>query len=647
MDMVIQARKRHRANGVIRETGVVYTMPEHVARKLIAHGLAAPLAEPPDWWHAPGRELRTTTTPPPLVHPPVVACLNIWDDLPALEQTAPSWLPHVDALVVADGPYALTGKTGESTDGLRAWLAGCPVACFSVPMPGPCWSDQEVKRTALLQAASRAYPDAMLFIVDADEFVHGGAALRTLVPCDVGWVQVRTPTLYRRRYGQPRLVRAHPTLAYDGRHHWLMREGRVLATHQYGGRGWFHRAVPLALTNQRGLGHTSERRTVKRQQRMMTALVEQERTTGATASDGHARARESLRILQLTSYDAAGVASRLHTAINVTTPHAAVLGSAHDSNPFHYPVQYDLDRDHAALNAVWASADIVHFHLDYRPAARIGRSRDHWKPQTVIHHHGTMYRERPGPDLFNQLDSGMAGLRLVSNLELLQYGEGLHWLPNITPVAEYRALRQRTPRGPGPFRVAHSPSKRHLKGTEVFLRAVERVQAMGLALEPVLIEGQTHADSLTMKAGCDAIFDSFWLGIQCSGLEGAAMGLPVIAGDEHVAAAYRALIGEVPYTFADTEDQLVVILERLVVDTTWRATEAARVAQYVTDYHDEAVVALRYLDLLDVAFRWRTALEITSAIRPDPATPTPEFVQAQEPAVPHVTPSPRPMTRIA
>jgi hypothetical protein len=174
-------------------------------------------------------------------------------------------------------------------------------------------------------------------------------------------------------------------------------------------------------------------------------------------------------------------------------------------------------------------------------------------------------------------------------------------------VAEYRRVRAGYQPGPT-FRVAHSPSKRHLKGTEAFLAACATLQARGLALEPVLIEGMRYTQSVALKATCDAVFDSFWLGIQCSGLEGAAMGLPVIAGDAFTAGRYREIVGHVPYTFADDEAGLTEALERLVVDADWRRAEADRVATYCETWHDEAAVALRYLDLLDLAFNWRQAL---------------------------------------
>jgi hypothetical protein len=217
------------------------------------------------------------------------------------------------------------------------------------------------------------------------------------------------------------------------------------------------------------------------------------------------------------------------------------------------------------------------------------------------------------------MDRAYARLRLVSNLELLQYastGGPLHWLPNPMPVVRYRRLRaqmQRSRPSGAPFRVAHSPSKRALKATDVFLRVCERLTAAGLAIEPVLIEGQPHAESLRMKATCDAAFDSFWLGIQCSGLEAAAMGLPVVAGDTDCKREYEARLGAVPYTWANDETALAEAISRLATDRAFYDAEAGRVARYTETVHDEAAVALRYLDLLDEAIGWRAGLALGGA----------------------------------
>jgi glycosyltransferase involved in cell wall biosynthesis len=596
--MIVKALVAHRAGGVRRNPGESYHCDTQTGAHCVRAKLAVVVDEAEGWntWH--GRDLRTE----PLAvkpWPQVVACLNIWNDRAALEKTLPTWIGHVDALVVFDGPYASTGaKAGSSTDGLEEFLTGAmggkPMSM--VTQKGP-WADQHEKRSRLLQSAASLFPDALLFIVDADEYVTHGETLRQTPFCDVGWVTVSS-ALYTRPYGQPRLVRAQPNLEYKGRHHWLYAGEQLLATHQYGG-AVEHRLSRVQLRNERGLGHSPARAKAKKTHAQAQFITESTAATKRGAkSDAAVGAREALRIFACTTYDPGLVGYRLHTALNTTTPHSSVFFRRGGDNPFQGPRQYDVDAEQGFTRQMIADADVVHCHLDYS----IPDSLKAHPKRLVIHHHGTMYRKLA--DWFNLVDS-RADIRLVSNLELLSHGKDLHWLPNPVNVARLRRLREQEYQPTGVFRVAHSPSKRALKGTDEFLSAIELLQQKGLAIEAVLIEGQSIGESMRIKATCDAAFDSFWLGIQCSGLEAGAMGLPVIAGDPEVVERYHAQIGECPYTYANDASALALSLERLATDTEYRTTEAQRVSRYVEQWHDDAAVALRYLDLLDGATNWR------------------------------------------
>src|SRR6185503_16775111 len=334
-------------------------------------------------------------------------------------------------------------------------------------------------------------------------------------------------------------------------------------------------------------------------------------------------------------YDPGMVAYRLHTAINCTTPHASLLGSAAARNTFKALMQYDIQADAPQLRAALLEADVVHCHLDYGVVRgllggeepELGRFAHDTGRLLVIHHHGTMLRKMAA--FYAHRDRELGALRLISNLELTKYGEGLRWLPNPVPCREYQELHARVWEPHDTFRVAHSPSKRHLKGTEEFLAACERLQAAGLAIELFVNECVDHREALALKATCDAAFDSFWLGIQCSGLEAAAMGLPVIAGDPYVAAQYRSEVGAVPYTYANDGAELEAALRRLYEEGDFRLEESVRVQGYVERFHDEAAVALRYLDLLDAHGGWRLRFTI-GGVRP------PSVVQVSSPPEPTV-----------
>jgi hypothetical protein len=303
----------------------------------------------------------------------------------------------------------------------------------------------------------------------------------------------------------------------------------------------------------------------------------------------------ALRIVQGCGYDPGSAVYRFHTAVNETTKHASALVRWGDSNPYSSFRQYDGERDLQLVRRLVWEADVVHCHVDY---LLIGNTDMRPSGRVIRHYHGNL----PGRShVEQQFDDWQDAIQVGARLTHLTESPRMQWLPIAVPVRRYAELSGSVWKRAREFRVAHSPTRRQYKGTDAFLAACETLQARGVRVRPVLIEDLKHGDALTLKARCDAVFDSFWLGIQGSGLEGAAMGLPVIAGDPAVADLYREHVGCVPYSYADTEPELVAVLERLALDRDWRAAEAARVNRYTLDYHDYAAVARRYEGILTAA----------------------------------------------
>jgi len=308
----------------------------------------------------------------------------------------------------------------------------------------------------------------------------------------------------------------------------------------------------------------------------------------------------ALRIVQGVGYDPGNAAYRFHAALNETTPHASAFFRWKHSNPFCDLRQYDGEADIRILREAVRTADVVHCHCDYLV---INNAGVHPRPDARIvrHYHGSL---PDGTSLVEQrLDDFRGAVQVGARLSHLRQSPRMQWLPIAVPVQRYRRMRElmharMAPCAERPFRIAHSPTVRAYKGTDAFLMAVRDVQRQGLAIEAVLIEGLSHADALWLKATCDAVFDSFWLGIQGSGLEGGAMGLPIIAGDPDVQALYREHIGYQPYTYANTEAELVRAIRALASDPAHRAVEAGIVSQYVERYHDYGAVASRYARIL-------------------------------------------------
>lgn len=308
----------------------------------------------------------------------------------------------------------------------------------------------------------------------------------------------------------------------------------------------------------------------------------------------------ALTIVQGVGFDPGCAAYRFHSAVNETTKHASMFFRWKDSSPYTSLRQYDGEHDLRLLQAAILDADVVHCHVNYlaitnsrvRPAGRI-----------VRHYHGSL---PDGTSMVEQeLDDAYGAIQVGARLSLLAESPRMHWLPIPVPVDRYRAMVKRTAEqrrshaARGVFRVAHSPTNRDYKGTDVLLETARRLRNRGIGIEIVLIEGVRHGVALACKATCDAVFDSFWLGIQGSGLEGGAMGLPVIAGDETVRALYQEHVGRVPYTFANDAASLEAQLSILATDERYYQDEAERVGSYVREYHDYAAVAARYEAILD------------------------------------------------
>lgn len=544
-------------------------------------------------WAGEGQELLATPSEPGRWKR-VVACLNVWNDVDELRANWDSWYPYVDHVIAVDGAYEGTPvEASQSTDGtlefLRRYRNVEVVSCL-----GGFWPDQRAKRNQYL---ARGQPGDLLFVVDADERVWNGKLLRQVPELDVGWVTFTSP-VYRRPQHTPRLIRCRPGLRYRGRHHWVhTAEGHALTTHQLGGTGYDHRLVPLRFHNGRGIHRTAERRKLMSAARI--EQVEEEFSVGDRVL-GH----EPLRIFQTGPFDPGNVVYRLHTAINTCSPHESAMATG-DLGPFAPPRQYEFERDRLALRDLMVTADVLHFHV-MRVAGKYLGLEASGRP-TVMHHHGTEYRR--DPFTWNERDAD-ADVRLVSNLELLQYGERLEYLPNPVPVARYRRLASKWKCGrsiDGRLRIAHSPTKQGIKGTEAFLRVCRSLRKL---VVPVLIENRPLSEALLLKTTCDVCFDSFWLGMQCSGLEAGAMGMPVIAGDPDCRREYILWYGKVPYTWANDELTLKAAIERLATDKAFYTEAAHCVSAFVAKYHDYAAVVKQYLDILDKRLAWREGLKL-------------------------------------
>ena len=331
----------------------------------------------------------------------------------------------------------------------------------------------------------------------------------------------------------------------------------------------------------------------------------------------------SPRVLQLTQYDPGSAGYRYHSAFN----HAADV-DGHDgtsafvrfgsSNPFCDLRQFDGTRQRAAVNHLFDTADVVHVHMDYTTLDE-GHCMARWPDRTrqllVRHYHGSQ-----GPESFKNgtyrlvqqaLDDQVGALQIGARLyHPKRYGAHIPWIPIPVPVDDYAALRAQhwvpvEQRPDKRVRICHSSTNDRVKGTVALDCILPDLIDKGWPISYVKIGNTKHERCLAIKASCDITFDSFWLGIQGSGLEAAAMGQPVIAGDSQVREDYIDETGSCPYTFCQQPDDLIKVLEPLVFDEQHRAAEAARVGAYVREYHDYAAVGRKYWALVGAALKER------------------------------------------
>jgi hypothetical protein len=327
-----------------------------------------------------------------------------------------------------------------------------------------------------------------------------------------------------------------------------------------------------------------------------------EQYTAAEPTEG------ALRVLQVTEYDPGSSVYRYHSAANTAPGVLSALVRFDYTNPHCHWRQWDGDAHRTTVDVLAATADVLHVHMDYRGLFQRLRVAPTDRQRVAITYHGSLPPGDPRVTYRDEATDRKLGA-LVFGARPYHHRHGVeHWLPIPMPVKNYRALRASVTRYPLPWeggrlRIAHSPTKRAIKGTDDFLSVVGYLKDYGLPVEPVLIEDMSHGEALALKATCHVVFDSFWLGMQGSGLEGAAMGLPVIAGDHGAVADLEALGIPCPWTFADTREELREAVRRLCVDSGFYANEAQRVHDYTVAHHDYPVVGAKYARLLREAVR--------------------------------------------
>jgi hypothetical protein len=311
----------------------------------------------------------------------------------------------------------------------------------------------------------------------------------------------------------------------------------------------------------------------------------------------------ALAIVQACAYDPGSAVYRFHSAVNHATPHGSAFFRLANNNPYTSYRQHDMWLERETLAAAIGAADVAIAHVDTFMFGYVMMQR---RPdcQVVVYYHGSEHPTDAGKfSLCNHdRDRHIRALQVGARLNHQDYGD-LAWVPMAQPVRRYWMLRRLyaldgRPGTDRPFRIAHSPTYRSTKGTELFLAAVRELVARGYNVEAVPIEKHQHPTALAWKGTCDACYDSLWLGMQGSGLEAGAMGMPVLAGDDHNRALYAQYLGECPYTFVNDGEAIVRTVIQLIRSPDFYSDEAARVTAYVWRWHSYEKVAALFLNAL-------------------------------------------------
>lgn len=307
-----------------------------------------------------------------------------------------------------------------------------------------------------------------------------------------------------------------------------------------------------------------------------------------------------MKIFSISKNDWAGCGYQLSEAINACTDHHSIAARFEES-VLHFP--YELmgltgQRVRRLIN--WA--DVVHIHdTGFNLPQRIG------KP-VVITHHGTRFRRTPKPYIKQAQMYGW--LITVATPDLTILGPPL--LPDCRPdLSEYRKPNDE-------FTVAHSPTKRDVKGTEQVIRACKQ-----LRVKLDLIENMSWMKCIKRKGRAHLVIDQFKLGYGCNAIEAWSMGIPVISnGSDDVIAAISKQFGYIPFVVPDST--LEHTIARLRDDReAWADAASVGHQHYLNHHSPEAVSKLavwayeqvieRYVGIED---KYRTA-KMANKLPPD------------------------------
>jgi hypothetical protein len=241
---------------------------------------------------------------------------------------------------------------------------------------------------------------------------------------------------------------------------------------------------------------------------------------------------------------------------------------------------------------LYKTADVVHLNNTLDGLWAIGIDRRKVKKPTLLHHHGTAFRE--GHEQIAKEAREQGCVQAVSTIDLM-LEPGLIWVPAPYDIAALQAIRRHAYEEHPVVRISHCPTQRQYKSTAAFVKAVERLRRKGRKVELDLVENTTWQECLVRKAKSDIHLDQMTYGYGCNAMEAWAMGIPVICGvDENLVPGTRDrmldVFGGLPFYEAN-EKTIASRLDDLISDPELR-DEWGRIGhEHAVRFHDEKPVA--------------------------------------------------------
>jgi hypothetical protein len=295
-------------------------------------------------------------------------------------------------------------------------------------------------------------------------------------------------------------------------------------------------------------------------------------------------------VLFTSTFDTGGQGWRIKRAFERHQPDFTVRSIHTTEAYFGYPhdVLYAAGPDNAYK--LTEAADIIHFRNHFGGLKRLRASE---RPVgLVLHHHGTKFRAEHVTLAEEARQKG--AIQLVSTLDLAVLEPDLEWLPSPFDVSELANMRlaAQDARVPGPIRIAHSPTNRIVKSTNLVLEAVQTLVNSGFSVVLDLIERKSYAETLFRKAKADILIDQLHLGYGNSAIEAWGMGIPVIAGvaDPKVRQAMLDTWGSLPF-YEAMPSNLADRLAELITDSDLRSHWGEVGRKHAWQYHEEQRVS--------------------------------------------------------